>query len=171
MENPRTRKLVSLYEDAMAFLAARPMVDASKAAVYGASFGGSLAIAYAGQRHGLSAVVLAYPAPVKPFEYLGLLTAPVLVVSGGKDRLAKESRTQLAKAQNAFNLEVEHFYLPYARHDFLARDLRSYNLDLSEMAWKKIESFLQARLFPPPPKYPPPARHSPLSRHETHSRG
>ena len=159
MQHPRTRKLVTLYEDAMSYLKQRAMVDPAKAAIYGASFGGSLAVAYAGQHHGLSAVVLAYPAPVKPFEYLGLLTAPVLVVSGGRDRLARESREQLAKAQMTFNLEVEHFYLPYARHDFLARDLRSYNLELAEMAWTKIEAFLRSRLFPPPPKPPaPPAK-------------
>ncbi|MGA7922487.1 MAG: alpha/beta family hydrolase [Thermoplasmata archaeon] len=158
MHSTRVQGMVDLYQDAMQCLKARPMVDPDKAAVFGASYGGSLAIAYAGQTHGLSAILLAYPAPVAPFEYLGLLTGPVLLVSGGRDRLARRCREELVKAEQKFPINVEHFFLPYGRHDFLARDKSSYDLTLAEMAWAKMGEFLKARLFPPPPKPPSPPR-------------
>ena len=93
MHSTRVQGMVDLYQDAMQCLKARPMVDPDKAAVFGASYGGSLAIAYAGQTHGLSAILLAYPAPVAPFEYLGLLTG----TGAPREWRAGPSRTSLPR--------------------------------------------------------------------------
>src|SRR5262249_2760023 len=58
---PRVQRLARLYADALRYLRGREMSDPSKTALFGASFGGSLALALAGSDRQVSAVALAYP--------------------------------------------------------------------------------------------------------------
>ena len=55
--------LLQLYGDALDYLRGRDMVDPTKAAVFGTSYGASLALALAAQDTRLAAVALAYPMP------------------------------------------------------------------------------------------------------------
>jgi dienelactone hydrolase len=151
-------KLTTLYADGLSFLRTRPMVDPEKSAVVGLSYGASLAVGVAAEDPKLLGVVLAYPAPVQPAASLRLLTCPVLVISGRKDRLARRALTQLAAHVPKDRLEV--FDAGDVGHDFLARDLSAYRVGPAEASWKRIGEFLARQLLPPPPKPPaaaPPA--------------
>ena len=63
LKSKAVAQLLQLYMDALEFLRRREMVDPTKSAVFGTSFGASLALALASQDQRLAAVVLAYPAP------------------------------------------------------------------------------------------------------------
>jgi carboxymethylenebutenolidase len=162
VEAPRVRRWVSQYADALAYLRARPMVDPDRSGVFGASYGGSLAVALAAEDHRFGAAVLAYPMPVRPPEFLALLTAPVLFLAGTKDAGARRSRAQFERAAAAGQVAVEVAEFPGARHHFLARDLRrAYRLEAAEAAWARAIAFLRGRLMPSQPK--PPAAPRPVS--------
>ncbi len=155
VESPRIRKVVELYDDALEYLRTRPMVDPGRTAVFGASYGGSLALAVAGEDRNLAGVALAFPQPIAPGDYARLLNAPVLVVAGDRDASAQRCRDQLEAARaNGLDLRVE--MIPGPGHLFLARESRAYDLSSAEAAWAKILRFLQERLVPPPPKPPVP---------------
>ncbi len=154
MENPRTRRMVGLFQDALAYLRTRPMIDPTKMAVFGAGFGASLAIALSGTEQKLSGLVLAYPVPVRPVDYVQLVTTPVLFLAAGRDRLSRASRRLFESAGSRLSLPVEFADFPGARHNFLARDLSPYDLPSAERAWQRVLDFLRARLLPPPPKPP-----------------
>jgi len=155
---PATRgapaRLVALYRDALRYLLSREMVDTSKAAIFGTSYGGALALAVAAQSTTLTAVAVAYPVPLAPATLPGLVTAPLLVLRGGSDALAAKAERQIRA--NAPAATVSYVSLPGARHDFLARDLRAYDMALAERGWSEIVGFLKLRLMPPPPAPPPP---------------
>ncbi|HXW66698.1 MAG TPA: dienelactone hydrolase family protein [Thermoplasmata archaeon] len=157
--SPRSKRvltLVNLYADALSALRAREMVDATKSAVFGVSYGGSLALAVAAEDTRLAAVVLAYPQPVSPAGLPKLVTAPILYVGGTDDRSAARARAQLAAARGTRGVSIELDDVAGARHGFLARDLGAYDLARAEAAWARILGFVKQQLLPPPPKPPVP---------------
>ncbi|HEV2230706.1 MAG TPA: dienelactone hydrolase family protein [Thermoplasmata archaeon] len=155
----RVQHLLGLYRDALRHLRARDMVDPAKTALFGASYGGSLAAALAGEDRSVTALALAYPVALKPVEYPRLITAPVLMVAGDGDRRTLAARRQFVGARDSGGLALETFELPGVGHNFLARDLRGYDLKAAEAAWARIIAFVRTRLLPPPPTPPaPPVR-------------
>lgn len=155
-------QLVQLYSDALEFLRHREMVDPAKSALFGTSFGASLALALACRDQKLGAVALAYPAPMHPPDVARLLTAPVLSIGGTADRHAERARAQLERARSLSGAPIETVTYPGLRRDFLARDLPAYDLAAAEQAWGRILGFLRQRLMPPPPRPPaPPVRIAP----------
>ncbi len=150
--HPRVRELARLYADALAYLRTREMVDPEKSAVFGASYGSALAIAVAAQDPALSAVALAYPVPIRPPEFLAMLSAPTLVVGALKDRLSWESRLQFMDVAEPKGVRVEYAAVAGVKANFLSRDLKVYRMKEAEAAWRRIVEFLRSRLLPPPPK-------------------
>jgi carboxymethylenebutenolidase len=150
----RVSALVALYRDGLRYLQGREMVDPKRAAVFGVSYGGSLAIAVAAESNALSAVAVAYPMPVTPATLPGLVTVPVLLLRGERDTAAAKAEAQLrASPAGPTSTFVS---VPGVRHGFLSRDLGAYDLAAAEAAWAEIVGFLKARLMPPPPTPPPP---------------
>jgi carboxymethylenebutenolidase len=148
--------LVNLYSDALGYLRSREMVDPNKSALFGASYGGSLALALAAQDSRLAAVALAYPQPVTPPDLARLVTAPILFVGGTADSGAEKARRQLEALRGAGSPSIEMMSIPGGRHGFLARDLSAYDLAQAEEAWARILLFLKQILMPPPPRPPTP---------------
>ncbi len=147
--------MTSLYEDALAALRARELVDPTKTGLLGVSYGASLAMALAARDQRLGAVVLAYPMPVRPDDLPRLITAPTLYLGGTDDRSSARARSQLAAAQAQARVPVEFVDLPRVRHDFLSRDLAAYDLRAAEFAWGAAVAFLKRTLMPAPPRPPP----------------
>ncbi len=86
-----------------------------------------------------------------------LLSVPLLFIAPGADPASRKAREQFQRVGTA--VDVRYLEYPGAHHDFLARDLRAYDLASSEAAWRGVASFLKERLLPPPPKPPaPPVR-------------
>jgi carboxymethylenebutenolidase len=160
----RVGNFTHLYADAFDYLRDREMVDPGKSAVFGTSYGASLALALAARDTRLSAVVLAYPVPVRPADLGKLVTAPLLFVAGSKDSAAARARQQLESARTGSRVPFEFMTVEGVRHDFLSRDLSSYDLPKAEETWARILAFLKQRLMPPPPRPPPPpvARPDPI---------
>ncbi len=156
VDTGRPARLVALYEDALATLRGREMVDPGKSAVFGTSYGASLALALAARDTKLGAIALAYPMPVRPADLARLVTAPLLYVGGSLDRPGARARAQLAAAAAEVRVPFEYFDVPGARRDFLSRDLGAYDLPRAEAAWSRIVGFLKQQLMPPPPRPPPP---------------
>jgi carboxymethylenebutenolidase len=157
--SPRSKRiltLINLYADALGHLRAREMVDATKSAVFGASYGGSLALALAAQDNRVAALALAYPQPVSPADLGRLVTAPILFVGGSDDPASEKARAQLEglRVSGGPNLEVA--TIAGARHGFLARDLPAYDVTSAEDAWTRILAFLKQQLAPPPSRPPAP---------------
>jgi len=146
--------LVALYRDGLKYLQSREMVDPARSAVFGVSYGGALALALAAESTSLSAAAVAYPMPVAPASLPALVTAPVLLVRGASDRGAERAERQLRASPAAATARF--VSVPGARHGFLARDLRAYDLARAESAWAQIVAFLKERLMPAPPTPPPP---------------
>jgi len=158
LRSARTRKLVIYFQDALNCLRTRPLADPEKTAVFGVGFSGSLALGVAGEEQKLSAVVLAYPMPVRPSGYAELVTAPVLFVDAGRDGPSRRSRHSFESRATQVSSPVEYADFPDARRNFLSRDLGAYDLPLAEAAWGRIQAFLKSRLQPPPPKPPAPPK-------------
>lgn len=156
LRSAKTRKLLLYFQDALAFLRTRPMADPEKSALFGAGFGAALAMGVAGEEQKLSAVVLAYPVPVRPSGFAALVSAPVLFVHAGRDAASRRSRSTVTAAASAGGMSVEFADFPSARRNFLAQDMGAYNLPLAEAAWSRVMDFLKTRLLPPPPKPPAP---------------
>lgn len=152
--SPKVAGLLRLYEDALDYLRGREMVDPSKSAVFGTSYGASLALGLAAQDTRLAAVALAYPQPVRPADLAKLVTVPILFVGGSKDPAAAKARAQLVAVQSSAKSAFEFLEIPGARHDFLARELSSYEVGPAEVAWTRIVAFLKRSLLPPPPRPP-----------------
>jgi|HubBroStandDraft_1064217.scaffolds.fasta_scaffold04064_8 dienelactone hydrolase len=155
----RSRKVVDLlhlYTDALVYLRSREMVDPAKTAVFGASYGASLALVLASQDTKISAVVLAYPRPVSPPDLAKLVTAPVLFVGGTADAGARKAVRQLTAVVAESTLSMDVMELPGLHRGFLSRDLSAYDLPQAEAAWTRIVAFLKQWLLPPPPKVPIP---------------
>ena len=152
----RVEGLVHLYADALDYLRQREMVDPAKAAVFGASYGASLALALAAQETRLAAVVLAYPKPVRPAEHPRLLTATTLFVAGDRDSAAAKARAQLEAARSTSRARFDFMIVEGVRHNYLSRDLGAYDLAKAEESWARIVEFLKQELMPPPPRPPPP---------------
>jgi len=150
----KVERMTSLYEDALVFLRARDLVDPAKTAVFGVSYGGSLALALAARDSRLTAVVLAYPMPVRPAELARLVTAPLLYVGGTSDRSSARARAQLDAAKTGARSPFQFEDISGARHGFLSRDLSAYDLRQAEQGWSLILAFLKQKLLPPPPKPP-----------------
>lgn len=153
--SPRISALVSLYRDGLEFLKGREMVDAEKVAVFGVSYGASLASRVASLEPLVAAVGLAYPIPVRPVESLGSLTAPTLVIRGSADADAARFVEEL-RVRRPTGAPLEVLELPGADHGFLARDLPAYRIAEAERAWTALSEFFRKQLLPPPPKPPPP---------------
>ncbi|HTT73552.1 MAG TPA: dienelactone hydrolase family protein [Thermoplasmata archaeon] len=149
----RVTELVGLYTDALEFLRHREMVDPTKSALFGASYGGSLATLLAARETRLGALVVAYPMPIKPDGIPSLVSAPVLFLAGDADRAAAKARRQFEAARGP---NVAYVTLPGARHHFLSRDLGAYDLAQAERAWSAAVGFVKQQLMPPPPRPPPP---------------
>jgi len=154
VNSSRVAHLLRLYADALDYLRSREMVDPTKAAVFGTSYGASLALALAAQETRITAVALAYPMPVRPPDLANLVTAPLLYVRGSADRATSRAWNQLVAAQSANKASFEFVEVPGARHNFLSRDLPSYEVGAAEAAWSRIVGFLTKNLLPPPPKPP-----------------
>jgi len=146
--------LLRLYSDALNYLRSREMVDPTKAALFGTSYGGSVALALAAQDTKLAAVALAYPMPVRPPDLANLITVPLLYLRGSADRSSPKAWAQLVAAQSATKSSFEFIEIPGARHDFLARDLSAYDVGRAEAGWTWVLAFLKRNLAPPPPKPP-----------------
>jgi dienelactone hydrolase len=160
MRSAAVGKLLTLYEDALAYVRTRPMVDPDRSAVFGLSYGAAFAVGVAARDTKLAAVVLADPVPVDPPEWWKLLNAPVLTVSGGLDRTGAKAAAQL-KA-NAPKGRLETFSPGRARAGYLARDLSAYSVRPAEISWDRMGEFLAEQLLAPPPKPPtPPVTTSP----------
>jgi dienelactone hydrolase len=155
----RAQKFVRLYLDALEYLRARPLVDPTKIGLFGASFGGSFALAVAGEDRGISAAGIAFPLPLRPAEFLRTINAPVFVLAGTADAAAQRAAQQLVAMLPA-DPPVVVRSVPGAAHLFLARDHRGYNVATAESAWSELLTFFRDRLLPPPPKPPVP----PVSR-------
>jgi dienelactone hydrolase len=158
LQSARIRKLVLYLQDALACLRTRPLADPDKTAVFGLDFGGSLALGVAGEEQKLSAVVMAYPMPVRPAGYVDLVTAPMLFVDAGRDGASRRARQAFESRATQLGASVEYADFPAARRHFLSRDLRAYDLAQAEAAWGKILAFLKSRLQPPPPRPPAPPK-------------
>jgi len=156
LDSSRVSDLVRLYGDALAYLLSREMVDPSKAAVFGSSYGATLALGVAASTTKLAAVALAYPMPARPRDLAKLVSAPLLCVAGSSDRNAARAVEQIRSAGGAAPTAFEFAEIPGARHDFLARDLRAYGLEEAEAAWTRVLAFLKLKLMPPPARPPPP---------------
>lgn len=156
LRSKRIVELLRLYRDALAYVRSGEMVDPARSAVFGTSYGGSLALALAAQDPKLAAVALAYPMPVRPPDLTELVTAPIFLVAGSGDRAAASARAQLAGRHAAAGSTLEVLELPGVGHHFLSRDLGSYDLARAEEAWSRLVGFLKARLMPPPPRPPAP---------------
>ena len=156
VDSRRVGNLLHLYTDAFDFLRGREMVDATKSAVFGVSYGASLALALAAQDTKLAAVALAYPMPVKPADLAKLVTAPLLYVAGSDDRATARARQQLFAVREAAGSPFEFRVLTEVRHNFLSRDLSAYDVAKAEEAWGYLIGFLKQRLMPSPPRPPPP---------------
>ncbi len=156
MRSGRVVDLLHLYTDALAYLRGREMVDPAKSALFGASYGASLALMLASQDTKLTAVALAYPQPVAPPDLAKLVTAPIVFVGGSRDGVAKKSWEQIRSSGRPASARAEHIELAGVRHDFLARDLSAYAVGPAESAWTQVQSFLKQLLLPPPPKPPAP---------------
>jgi dienelactone hydrolase len=150
----RVGELLRLYADALDYLRGREMVDPTKTAVFGASYGGSLALALAAKDTRLAAVALAYPVSVRPVDLAKLVTAPLLFVAGSEDRQSARARAQLVEAHGPSKVAFEYSDIPNVRHGFLSRDLSAYEVGPAELAWSTILAFLKRNLMPPPPKPP-----------------
>ncbi len=154
VNSPSVANLLHLYGDALDYLRSREMVDATKSAIFGTSYGASLALALAAEDTRLAAVALAYPMPVRPADLANLITVPLLYLRGSADRFSPKAWAQLVAAQSATKSSFEFVEIPGARHDFLARDLPKYNVGRAEAGWTWVLSFLKRNLVPPPPKPP-----------------
>jgi carboxymethylenebutenolidase len=152
----RTMHLRRIYADGLRYLRAREMADPTKTAIVGLSYGGSLAIALAAEDPDLTAVVLAYPMPVRPADQIGLINAPILFIDAGADAMSRRSRAQFQSAGAKVDVRFADF--PAARHHFLARDLPAYELAYAEAAWGQMLGFVKEKLLPPPPKPPTPPK-------------
>ncbi len=155
VDAPRTTHLLHLFRDALDHLRGREMIDPEKSGVFGLSYGGTLATILAGGDRRVAALAVAYPTPLRPAEYLRVLTAPVAFVDAGADPVSRASRAQFESARVRDGLAITFFDRPGARHHFLARDLRSYDLAAAEAAWNDLTGFFRQRLMPPPPRPPP----------------
>jgi dienelactone hydrolase len=151
--SPRVSKLTQYYADALTYLRGREMVDAEKTGIFGLSFGGSLALAVAGLDQKLTAVAVAYPAPLAPASALNLVTAKVYFVAGRRDRVAAASRAQL---EAVIPKQVEFESVTEVGRDFLSRDLRAYDQNRAEATWGHVVAFFKRQLMPPPPRPPTP---------------
>lgn len=156
MRSGRIVDLLHLYADALAYLRGREMVDPAKSAVFGVSYGASLALMLASQDTKLTAVALAYPQPVTPANLAKLVTAPIVFVGGSRDGAAKKSWLQIQSSGRPASARAEFVESPGMRHDFLARDMSAYSVGPAEAAWTQVQSFLKQLLAPPPPKPPAP---------------
>jgi len=151
---PRTARLLALYRDALRHLLGREMVDPARAAVFGTSYGGALAMALAAESTSLTAVALAYPVPVVPAALPDLISAPLFLVRGDGDPLAERTERQLRASAVASTSTFG--TIRGGRHGFLSRDLAAYDVAQAEDAWGQVVSFLRTRLMPAPPNPPPP---------------
>ncbi len=150
----KVTQLLTLYKDALRTLLAREMVDPARAAVFGTSYGATLALAVAAESTSITAVALAYPMPVVPPNLPSLVTAPLLLIRGSSDRAAARAEAQVRASEAASRATFVE--VPGVRHDFLSRDVRAYDMPAAERAWAEIVGFLRQRLMPPPPRPPPP---------------
>ncbi len=149
-------RLIRLHQNALDYLRAREMVDAAKSAVFGTSYGASLALAVAAQDVQLGAAVLAYPAPTRPAGLATLVTAPILFVDAPADSVSQKALAQLTSGLAGSKASFQVAKFPGARHDFLSRDLPTYDLPIAEAAWSQIVAFLKRVLMAPPPRPPAP---------------
>ena len=156
VDSRRVDRLLHLYHDALDFLRTREMVDPARSAVFGVSYGASLALALAAQDTKLAAVALAYPMPVKPANLAKLVTAPLLYVAGSEDTATARARRQLFAVRETAGSPFEFRVLTEVRHNFLSRDLAAYDVAKAEEAWGYLVGFLKQKLIPPPPRPPPP---------------
>ena len=156
VRSKRVVSLLHLYTDALTTVRSRDMVDPGKTALFGASYGASLALVVASQDTKIGAVVAAYPYPLSPPDLTKLVTAPVFFVGGRSDRKAQQAKAQLLAPGRPSSSVVERFEPDGGRHGFLARDLSAYDLPAAELAWAKALAFVKQRLMPPPPRPPSP---------------
>jgi dienelactone hydrolase len=156
--SPRVGKMVRLYTDALAYLRSREMVDTEKMALFGVSYGASLALALATHDPKLNALLLAYPMPVRPAEDLRLLNAPTILVLAGSDPNAARVRAQFEPLSRSGSIAVEILEIPGVHHHFFARDKSAYDLPSAEAGWSALLEFAKARMMPPPPKPPAPPK-------------
>ncbi|MCI4345517.1 MAG: dienelactone hydrolase family protein, partial [Thermoplasmata archaeon] len=111
LDSPRVLRLVALYSDALRFLRTRPLADPEKVALFGAFYGAALAIGLAGADRRTAAVAVASPVALRSPDYLRLVSAPVLLLGGERDRAARACAARwgpiLAEAKTPFEVQLE----------------------------------------------------------------
>ncbi len=130
------------------------MVDPTRQAVYGASYGGAVALAYAAETEGLKAVALAYPYSVSPVGRLSSIQAPVHAVYGTADMRAGTSSVALQRNLTRFGVRYTTTVLRGVGHNFLGRDEKTYRVRSAERAWKDLLGFVHSQFEPPVPPKP-----------------
>jgi carboxymethylenebutenolidase len=131
-------------------------IDPSHQAVFGMSYGGALALAYAAEVPQLSAVAVAYPYSVSPASRLMTLKCPVFAMFGEKDSASSASCKKIRDAAAHWEAPIEFVVVPGASHHFLSREHSAYKVAAAEAGWREILAFLKDRLETPP-KPPAPA--------------
>jgi dienelactone hydrolase len=129
-------------------------VDPKHQAVFGMSYGGALALAYASEVPELAGVAVAYPYAVSPESKLVALNCPVFALYGENDRSSAASCMKLKKASASWSVPIDLAVVPSASHHFLSREHQPYNVPVAEAGWQEILAFLKDRLEPPPPPKP-----------------
>lgn len=127
------------------------MIDPTKQALFGAGYGGALALAYAAETEGLKAVALAYPYTVSPHGILSSINVPVRAVFGDSDHTTGHSLDVLKQLGKRWSLPVTVAAIQGGGHNFLSRDIRNYDVRAAEDGWKELLVFLKSNLEPPPP--------------------
>lgn len=151
LRSPPVARFVELYADALAALRAREMVDPAKVGLFGASYGGSLALALAALDPRTAAVAVAYPMPTDPPDLGRAITAPLAVVRGSRDPFAARAVEQLTGSAPP-GRPIEVGTIPSGRHLFLAREDRAYDVAQAEAGWSFLLEFMRRQLMPPPPR-------------------
>jgi dienelactone hydrolase len=162
VDSRRIRRVAVLYQDALEALRKRPLVDPEKTAVFGVSYGGSLAVTLAGIDRRLGAVVIVSSIPVVPTDYVRLITAPTLALAGARDRSGRRSLEQFGSGKGTRGATTTVY--PGVGDLFLARDHRGYKVRTAEAAWTEIAGFLKQTLMPPPPRPPAPPTGPPVAK-------
>jgi len=152
----RRELALRILEDCRRYVRERPMVLADKQALFGFSYSGAWALAYAAETPEIAAVALAYPRMVHPPGLLENVRGPVYAVYGDQDSTAGDDCEQLREAARIYGIPLEISVLPGAGHHFLNRDLRAYRPGPAEEAWTRLVGFLKGRLFPTPKPPPTP---------------
>jgi carboxymethylenebutenolidase len=138
---------------ALAFLTARPEVDASRVGAIGFCMGGSLAIAWACTDDRLRAIAPFYGFNPRPLS-AAARSCPVVGSYPEKD-FTRGAGEKLAAELTRHGIRNDVKVYPGARHSFFNEDGRAYDPAASADAWRRVLEFFGRELghhqsLPPP---------------------